>query len=82
MAGVLVLLLTFVFMIAYNAVVAPLAFTMLSYALLWRNEREAAIGAARPPGRWRSLGAPAWKPRSRAMEPALTAGHTGLADDR
>jgi hypothetical protein len=82
MAGVLVLLLTFVFMIAYNAVVAPLAFTMLSYALLWRNEREAAIGAARPPGRSRGLGAPAWKPRPRAMEPALTAGRTGLADDR
>jgi O-antigen/teichoic acid export membrane protein len=38
MAGVLVLLLTFVFMIAYNAVVAPLAFTMLAYALLWRNQ--------------------------------------------
>jgi hypothetical protein len=37
-AGVLVLLLTFVFMIAYDAVGAPLAITMLSYALLWRNE--------------------------------------------
>jgi hypothetical protein len=38
-AGVLVLLLTFVFMIAYDAVGAPLGFTMLAYALLWRNER-------------------------------------------
>jgi hypothetical protein len=38
-AGVLVLLLTFVFMIAYDAVGAPLGFTMLAYALLWRNEQ-------------------------------------------
>jgi hypothetical protein len=39
MAGVLVLLLTFVFMVAYSAVGAPLGFSMLAYALLWRNER-------------------------------------------
>jgi hypothetical protein len=39
MAGVLVLLLTFVFMIAYDAVGAPLGFTMVAYALLWRNEQ-------------------------------------------
>lgn len=38
-AGVLVLLLTFVFMIAYDAVGAPLGFTMVAYALLWRNEQ-------------------------------------------
>jgi hypothetical protein len=47
MAGVLVLLLTFVFMIAYDAIGAPLGITMLVYALLWRNEtarREAAAG--------------------------------------
>jgi Kef-type K+ transport system membrane component KefB len=54
-AGVLVLLLTFVFMIAYDAVGAPLAITMLSYALLWRNEmarRQAAAPAimGRPGG--------------------------------
>jgi len=41
LAGVLVLLLTFVFMLFYNAVGAPLAFTMLSFALLWRNDRQA-----------------------------------------
>jgi hypothetical protein len=40
MAGVLVILLGFVFMFVYEAVGAPLAFTMLSYALLWRNERD------------------------------------------
>jgi len=38
MAGVLVLLLSFVFMIAYDAVGEPLCFTMLAYALLWRND--------------------------------------------
>ena len=65
LAGVLVLLLSFVFMIAYVAVGAPLAFTMLAYALLWRNERairqEQAVAAGsavpltavQPPGRVR-----------------------------
>lgn len=38
LAGVLVLLLTFVFMISYDAVGAPLGFTMLAYAMLWRND--------------------------------------------
>ncbi len=51
MAGVLVLLLGFVFMISYNAVVAPLAFTMLAYALLWRNEKEALSAGPHPVGR-------------------------------
>ena len=40
LAGVLVLVLTFVFMIAYTAVGAPLGITMLAYALLWRNDRK------------------------------------------
>ena len=40
MAGELVLLLSFVFMFVYDAVGATLAFTMLAYAMLWRNERE------------------------------------------
>jgi hypothetical protein len=48
-AGVLVLLLTFVFMIAYDAVGAPLAITMLSFALLWRNEIARRQAAAGPP---------------------------------
>lgn len=39
-AGVLVLLVPFWFMFVYEAVGPPLAFTMLSYALLWRNDRE------------------------------------------
>jgi hypothetical protein len=40
MAGVLVLLLGFVFMFVYDATGPPLAFTMLAYVLLWRNDRE------------------------------------------
>jgi hypothetical protein len=56
MAGVLVLLLTFVFMVAYSAVGAPLGFSMLAYALLWRNDkarrlrRESADGTIRATG--------------------------------
>jgi hypothetical protein len=40
LAGVLVILLGFVFMFVYDATGPPLAFTMLAYALLWRNDRE------------------------------------------
>jgi hypothetical protein len=39
MAGVLVLLLSFVFMFFYSSLVAPLGFTMVAYALLWRNDQ-------------------------------------------
>jgi O-antigen/teichoic acid export membrane protein len=39
MAGLLVLLLSFVYMISYVSVVAPLGFTMLAYVLLWRNDK-------------------------------------------
>jgi hypothetical protein len=39
MAGVLVLLLSFIFMVSYGAVGEPLCFMMLAYALLWRNDR-------------------------------------------
>jgi hypothetical protein len=37
-AGVLVLLLSFVYMLVYGALAAPLGFTMLAYGLLWRND--------------------------------------------
>jgi hypothetical protein len=46
LAGVLVLLLGFVFVIVYMAIGAPLACTMLSYAILWKNERARRIEAA------------------------------------
>jgi hypothetical protein len=38
-AGVLVLLLSFVFMFTYDAVGAPLGFTVLGYALLWKSSQ-------------------------------------------
>jgi O-antigen ligase/polysaccharide polymerase Wzy-like membrane protein len=38
--GVLVLVLSFVFSVAYNAVGGTLAFTMLAYVILWKNDRE------------------------------------------
>jgi hypothetical protein len=37
LAGVLVLLLSLVFMVSYTATGAPLALTILGYAMLWRN---------------------------------------------
>jgi len=40
LAGELVVLLGFVFMWVYNAVGPTLAFTMLAYAILWRNDRD------------------------------------------
>jgi hypothetical protein len=46
-AGVLVLLLSFAYMFTYDAVPAPLGFTMLAYALMWKNglyERAALVG--------------------------------------
>jgi hypothetical protein len=36
-AGVLVILLSFVYLFTYDAVGAPLGFTMLAYALMWKN---------------------------------------------
>jgi len=50
LAGVLVLLLSFVYMFTYVAVIAPLGFTMLAYALLWRSELARRSAASRPPG--------------------------------
>ncbi|MFY9927187.1 MAG: hypothetical protein WAK82_04200, partial [Streptosporangiaceae bacterium] len=38
-AGVLVILLSFLYMFAYVAVTAPLEFTMIAVALLWRNDQ-------------------------------------------
>lgn len=38
LVGVLVLLLSFIYMFTYDAVPAPLGITMIAYALLWRNE--------------------------------------------
>jgi hypothetical protein len=46
MAGVLVIGLSFVYMFAYTAVTAPLEFTLLAAALLWRNDRWMRSGNA------------------------------------
>ena len=59
LAGVLVLILSFPFMLVYVAVGPPLAFTMLAYSLLWKNDRainqERAEAAA---ARLNQLGSP------------------------
>jgi hypothetical protein len=47
-AGQLTLLGTFVFMFAYTATGAPLGFTMLAFAMLWRNARARRQLAAGP----------------------------------
>lgn len=38
--GVLVILLSFIYMFTYDAVAAPLGLTMLAYAVLWRNDMQ------------------------------------------
>jgi hypothetical protein len=48
MVGVLVLLLSFAFMFAYDSVGAPLVLIMCSYVLLWRNDRELGMQAGKP----------------------------------
>lgn len=72
MVGVLVILLTFVYMFTYDEVPAPLGLTMLSLALLWRNEQHHHQGLLprRRPGQL------AWTrdpdgPMARAVRPAL-----------
>jgi hypothetical protein len=47
-AGQLTLLGTFVFMFAYTATGAPLGFTMLAFAMLWRNAQARRQPAAGP----------------------------------
>jgi hypothetical protein len=61
LAGVLVLLLSFVYMFTYDAVGAPLGFTVLAYALVWKNQpfvrhgrpadADGELEPADPPGR-------------------------------
>lgn len=53
-AGMLVLLLALWYMFSYDATGAPLGFTMLAYAVVWKNDQlrsQQAAGAARGP--WR-----------------------------
>lgn len=39
LVGVLIILLSFIFMFTYSAVAAPLGITMLALAMLWRNDQ-------------------------------------------
>jgi hypothetical protein len=50
LAGVLVVLLMFIFMFSYTATGAPLGFLMLSYAMLWKNARARRQQAAAEAG--------------------------------
>jgi hypothetical protein len=53
-AGVLVLLLSLLYLFTYSGAGPQLGFTMLSYVLLWRNALERAQQPIRRPlGRWR-----------------------------
>lgn len=63
--GVLVLLLSFWYAIAYDATGAPLGFTMLAFALLWKNDAVRRLdpgagddAAAGPPARRRGAARP------------------------
>lgn len=38
LAGVLVLVLSFLYMLSYDATGAPLGFTMLAYGMLWKSD--------------------------------------------
>jgi hypothetical protein len=40
MCGVLILVLSFPFALVYTAIGPPLGFTMLAYAILWKNDKE------------------------------------------
>jgi hypothetical protein len=71
LVGVLVLIMGFPFMLVYIAVGPPLAFTLLAYALLWKNDRvrnqEAAEAAAESAAQLRAqLGAKARAARAQA----------------
>ena len=69
LAAAIVILQGFVFMFVYEAVGAPLAFTMFSYALLWRNDmaRRQADTATRAPAA-----------QARPQRYAITAGATPI----
>ena len=61
MAGVLVILLSYVFMITYQYVGPPISFTLLAYVLLWRNDmamRQEQAGLAAGPDSQAGAGRP------------------------
>ena len=90
LAGVLVILLMFIFMISYTATGAPLGFLMLSYAMLWKNARARRQGAAAaqpgrpgprspsPASRWAAPRRGGW-PGSQAHDGGYPARRSGAA---
>jgi hypothetical protein len=71
LAGGAALLSTFVAMLWYNALVTPLAFTMLGYALLWRNAE--AAGVARRGVAWTEERSDEGRRRTEAPRAAMAA---------
>jgi O-Antigen ligase len=67
MLGMLVIVLSFVYMLTYDAVAAPLGLTMLAYAVLWRNDMQLARHAG--PGQMP-------RPRRLARRTTVAAGRT------
>jgi O-antigen/teichoic acid export membrane protein len=70
MAGVLVILLSFLYMFAYVSLTAPLEFTMVAVALLWRNDqwlRDAARRADHAGSAQRLLAGTPWRPVKRPV---------------
>jgi hypothetical protein len=61
-AGLLVLLLSFVFMFAYDATGAPLGFTMVAFGLLWKNDLQRPAVPAAPGEVLRGQPTPAFGP--------------------
>jgi hypothetical protein len=85
-AGLLVILLSFIYMFTYDAVAAPLGLTMLSYALLWRSDRELRQALSRPRSGRPAVGAPGAgqmpRPRRLASRTMVAAGTTPVATAR
>lgn len=86
--GLLVILLSFIYMFTYDAVAAPLGLTMLAYALLWRNDRQFRLAGIRPGNDQRPLAgqmSPAGqmpRPRRLASRTIMVAGTTPEATAR
>jgi O-antigen/teichoic acid export membrane protein len=70
LAGVLVLLLTFVFMVAYVAIGGPLVFTMLAYVMLWKNDRVSRAAEPRRVTARAHIAKPSGQPTALTVRPS------------
>lgn len=66
-AGLVVLLLSLLYLFTYSAVIAPLGFTMLAFGLLWRNEQHR--GSRLAPNRVAAATTPHSERRTLTAEP-------------